>query len=560
MSEDTRTPDERIADLADEASLSKRRADAEMQFRDLDSNALHQMKRRAKTDLFYLTSVILGHDLLSIRLHGHYCKWKEKTRRYRYRLELLPRNHYKTTVNASESVQIALPNVDDVAMDYPWTLGPNVKMLISHETERGASRMLVDIAEAFLSKPLMLALFPECIPSPKKHRINKLELELPRTEHHREPTFDAIGAGGAAQGRHYHRLKLDDLIGERARDSETVMLGILDWFDNANSLLTRPKLDGWDLSGTRWTMVDVYSHAMEKFGIDRAASFITAIDRNKESIPDGVLAAYIRGALENGVPIFPEEFDMEFFSALRKNRRVWAAQYANNPLDEEMTEFRLDWLRSYNLAPNGDLIVFEGPTTEGGPRGTRRLKPRDLDRVVLVDPSMGESRTSDATGIVVTGTDWKNNIYILETIKKRLKPPQLIDTLFRLWAQWNPRVISIEEVNFSATYRYWFQRECSRVGVTPNIYGYKPGTTRSKAARVRGLSNFGAAGQVYCLESMTDFRDEWERFGVSRDYHLLDALAQGPEVWKSGLRDEDIQRMEQTERKLMQLRSEVTGY
>jgi len=547
-----------FAALTDEKGLSKRRADAEEKFKDISSTELTYLRKWAKSDLFFLSNTVLENELLSPKLHKHYCMWKQKTRKHRHRIELLPRGHYKTTLNNAEAIQIALPNDDGVVKEYPWTLGPNVKILLSHETEKGASRALFEIAEAFLSKEMMLALFPECIPTRRQQRINTLELELPRQEHWKEPTFDVIGAGGAAQGRHYHKLKLDDLIGEKARESLTIMSNIVDWFDNIKSLLTRPRLDGWDLVGTRWSMFDVYAHALEMYGVDKEASVLNAVNLEKEHFEAGVLVAYIRSAIEDGKIIFPEENSMEDYMILMKNRKVWAAQYVNNPLDSSLTEFDAQWLKFYNVTPEGDLIVFEG-VNEDKERLTRKVRPENLDRVVLIDPSMGEDIESDETGIVVTGVDRHNNIYILETIRKRLKPHELIRTMFELNSKWVPRTFSVEEVNFSAIYRYWFTQECDRVGIHPNVEAYKT-QSRVKGARVKALGPLAIAGQIYCAEGMYEFREEWERFGVIRKFHLLDALAQGPEVWRAGSIDEDMRDYQSATRKVMELRSAVTGY
>ena len=104
--------------LADEKELSKRRAAAEDKFKDLGGDDLTFMRKWAKKDLFFLTNTMLEFDLLSPKLHKHYCKWKERTRGKQYRIELLPRGHYKTTINNGESIQIALPN-DGAVTEYP---------------------------------------------------------------------------------------------------------------------------------------------------------------------------------------------------------------------------------------------------------------------------------------------------------------------------------------------------------------------------------------------------------------------------------------------------------
>ena len=537
-------------DLTDEREISKRRKAAEEQYSDLTNDQIRHLRRKCKQDLFFLANGPLEYDLLSSNLHGSYARWLSGTRDSRFRLQLLPRGHYKSTIGTiSESVQLALP-CDGLEMPYPWNLEQSIKILIGHENRESAARFLYEITQAFMSKPLMLALYPECVPSKRHQRMNKWELELPRQSSSKEPTFDTIGVGGAAQGRHYHRLKLDDLVGEKARDSATVMKGVLDWFDNAMALTTRFKIDGWDLIGTRWSALDVYGHALRKFGIDQDKSFLK-VDVTEKS-DHKKLAVYLRGAIENELPIFPEEFDLETLNIVRSNAKVWAAQYANNPKESGLTKFDPNWLKFYNVK-GSYIYVFEG-------NSSRRVSIWDLERYIMIDPSMGETDDADDSGIIVTGVDDKFNIYVLETVKKRLLPPDLIDLMFKLYTKWHPRYISIEEVIFSAVYKYWFQRECQNRGVNPSIYEYKPGSQRKKTARIEGLTNYFAAGQVYILEGMYDFRDEYEWFPLGTSEHLLDAMAQGPEMWIP----RKIQRMHDenmaAEKEILERRSVETGY
>lgn len=553
---DLYTPDDAAWQLLfDEDRVSAKRNAAENKFRDLTGEQIRLLRRRAKSDLFFLASACLGYDLLSVKLHGHYIAWLKAVRGERYRMTLFPRDHYKSTVNTvSDSVQMALP-CEDLQLPYPYSLGPDIKLMLSHEVKESASRFLFEITKAFREQPLMLILFPELIPSARTQRMNKFELELPRGKHHKEPTFDTIGVGGAAQGRHYNWLKLDDLVGEDARDSETIMKRILLWFDNINSLLTRLKIDGWDLIGTRWAATDVYSHAVKMYGVNFGKSILRAYDsRDVERMEEGQLCVYARGAIENGLPIFPEEFSLADLNRIRRNQKVWAAQYANNPREGSLTKLDPTWLKFYNVGLQDRLIIFDGD------KGERVVRTRDLDRLIMIDPSVGERNTSDETGFIVTGTDPRMNIYVLEAYKKRLKPPELIDEMFRLYTKWGPRMISIESVAFSAMLKYWFEEKCRSLGVYPSIYDYKPGSSRSKIARIEGLANYGAGGQLYIMEGMHQLRDEWEWFPLGESDHILDALAQGPEIWAPGRPPETLREMKKAENIIFQDRSELTGY
>jgi len=550
--------------LFDDSQLSKKRSDAEKKYEDLSSNQIKALRTRCKSDLFFLANGPLEYGLLSESFHGHYYRWLQGTWGSRYRMTLFARDHYKSTSNTiADSIQMALPNKglngDPINPHWPYCLGSNIKLLLGHEVRDTASDFLFEILQAFREKPLMLALFPELIPMRNVQRMNKYEVELPRTEFHKEATFSTIGVGGAAQGRHYHWLKLDDLVGEDARDSETVMRKVLMWFDNVNALLTRLKFDGWDLIGTRWAASDVYSHACKMYGVNIPKSILNAYEgRDIEKMENGELLVYARGALEsiNGVetPVFPEEFTLKDLNRIRRNPKVWSAQYANNPRAGELTRLDPNWLKYYHNGPRGKLIAFEGED-----RGTTEVNVKHLDRLIMIDPSVGETSDADETGFIVTGTDRHMRIFILEAYRKRLKAPDLMDELIRLYTKWNPRLISIEEVVFSAVLKYWFEEKCNKLGIYPSIYPYKPGNKRSKHGRIERLSNYGAGGQIYILEGMHQLRDEWEWFPLGEADHLLDALAQGPEIWSASIINEAAD-MENAVKLVEEERSDLTGY
>jgi predicted phage terminase large subunit-like protein len=541
-----------IESLLDQKQISAARAEGEQRFRDFTSDQITNIKRRCKTDLFFLSHGPLEYTKITPKTHGSLTNWMQKTRGHNFRLELMPRGHYKSTIiTEADSIQMALPNIADV-QEFPYCLGPNVKILLAHEVREKAAEFLYNITKAFTRKPLMVALWPECIPNKNEQRINKWELDLPGRDYNRQATFSTIGAGGAAQGAHYNWLKLDDLIGEEARDSVTVMKSILTWFDNILALLTDPT-DGFDLTGTRWAYHDVYSHAMEVYKIHPDDQIITCMsEKELKKLAGGLLKIYARGVFEDGLPIFPELMTPERIKILRQNPLIWAAQFANNPLESGMTEFTYK-LKFYNVSLSEDIVVFTGDTSFKRERS-------ELDIIVLCDPSMGESKDADESGIIVTGMDSKSNIFILETIKKRLRPPQLVDELFRLHLKYRPRLVAIEEVNFSAIFKYWIEERAEKNEIHLNIRPYKPGSKRSKEARIRGLAHFFSAGQVYVHEGMNDFRDEYEQFPLGKSQHLLDALAQGPDFWKEGDSRKDAEKLDQMLHDIYDERDIQTGY
>jgi hypothetical protein len=91
------------------------------------------------------------------------------------------------------------------------------------------------------------------------------------------------------------------------------------------------------------------------------------------------------------------------------------------------------------------------------------------------------------------------------------------------------------------------------------IMPYKPGSKRSKEARIRGLAHFFSAGQIYMLEGMMDLREEYEQFPIGKSQHLLDALAQGPEFWSAASSNE-VERTGRVVEEILAERSIETGY
>lgn len=495
-----------IEEYSDE-DLKQKRKEAEEVVSNLTIEEYYSYRIRAKTDLFFLCVSILQYSKFA-RLHFDVSKWHKETKNDQYREILLPRSHYKSTeLTIGGGIQLALPD-DTNTEPWPSCLGTNCRILLGHEVRDSAALFLNEITQHFLTNPLLMGLFPECVPDPKKHRINKNELELPRLKRWKEPTFSTIGTGGSAQGQHFNFIKADDLIGAKARDSPTEMEGAKLWIDNIQALLVTPKEDHIDFIGTRWAYDDVYAHIEKVYG--------------------SKLKRYVRG-IEEKDPItgerrfiFPENFDDDSVEILRKNKKVFASQYANDP-KEGASEFQEDWKQYYKFEPsNGkNLIVF------GEGDSIRTLDPYvDLDRVILVDPAM-----SGLGGVIVTGEDKDENIFILEAHKKDWQPTGLIQFIFMLAMKWQPRIVGIEHVLFSALFSLIITNEMAKRGVRFQTYGLKT-FGKAKDYRVRGLSHYFEGKKIWFHPSQLDLLEEYDNFGATDNYHMLDALAHGPQVWR----------------------------
>jgi len=524
--------DDQYNSLLDGRTLVSHRKAAEKRFENLSTDQWKYLRLRAKNDLFFLSYGVLGFKRLSVNLHGHLCSWLEHTRAAQFREELLPRGHFKSTiVTIADAIQIVL--TDDLGDSiWPRNLGTNCRLAIIHETHATASGYLYAITGNFLTNPTLMGLFPECVPSPKKHRINKEQLELPRDESWAEPTIDTMGVGARGQGRHYNFLKLDDLIGDKARDSKTEMESAKTWFDNIQSFFSKFGDDKFDLIGTRWSFDDLYAHAHEVYG-DQLKRYVRGVE---ELNP-------VTGKIE---AIFPEEFTPSKLSILRKNTKIFSAQYANDPR-EGATSFDKGWKRYYQWLSGDKIAIFSGDSHTV-------VRRSELDIVFLVDPAV-----SGLFGLCVTGTDSKNRTFVLEAIKGIKRPPEFTEFIFALVQKWWPRTVAIEHELFSEVFSHWWQREMGFRGVRFNI---SPVTTkkRAKAERVMKLSNYFSAGMIYFHESQKELIEEFDNFGATSNYHILDSLAYGPEIWRAGSNKAIMDQNAAAAKSIMSGRDPETGY
>lgn len=540
----------------DTINEAREQADLYRKEEELNDSDIEYLRARAKTDLFFLSDAVLGYKELSTRLHGNMCKWINSTHQYPYRLLLMPRGHFKTTVSTiGESIQAVLPSMGGLLG--PRNLSGNLRLLLAHESNIMASRFLIEITQHFCRNPKLMTLFPELIPDPRKHRINQAELELPRTAFWAEPTFDTIGVGGKGQGRHYDWIKLDDIFGDKARDSQAERDTTIQWFDNIQAFFTSLVSGYLDVVGTRYSLDDVYDHMMKVYGdVDKGLGeserqFVRYIRRIREK---QVVKNSESGEEETIIaPIFPERFPEKKLRILQRNRIVWTAQYVNDP-QEGLARWDKNWKRFWNVHSPTSLAVFTGESRD-------IIKFTDLDRLIFFDPA-----TTGGLGITVTGTDAKR-IYILEAIKKDIPLTQQVDVLFRLVMKWQPRYVVIEEVLFSATYKPWFEAEMKLrnhrfLVVMQKIKDLVPGH-KDKLARIdASLQMYFSAGQIYFNEGQTDLIDEFDRFGASeKNIHLLDSLANGPLHWRFGFNVKQFEHYRELETEMLsESRDPVTGY
>jgi hypothetical protein len=531
-------------------------------FNALDQNDVNSIPARVKdgmrfrglTDSYYLATIVMGYTKLIPDTHGPLCTFIDECTVNR-RLIQMPRSHFKTICVT------VVKRTQEVLND------PSRRILIVGDTGPNAWKHLGKIKNQFETNRLLRWLYPERVweDTAKAPKWSQESLYLPQDIQgtpalHGEPTFDAIGAGGAVVSRHYDTINADDLIGEDEFFSETEMSKKIDWFSNLEALFVPPLEDSlMDIPSTYWRTDDVYAYAEDFYGRGQQP-----IQTGPFSYQRGDIAVFRRGALEGGEPIFPIQRDpatnriingypKEFFERLRdKNPERYAAQYANNPKSAENAYFRSEFLRYYEIAgSDGRTIIIQHKDGL-----YERIDTDHLLRISMCDPHAGGTNRfrGSRAAVITTAVDPRfPRIYILDTWIKRAPTDKIVDEIFRQQTKWSPDIFSIEANGMQKMLRYWINERTERDPFTYPEINYRPfipAGDKDGERRIKGLQPYFKSGQIWLQRGFTELIEEYESWprGLKDG---LDCLAQGLELW-----DTDMQ---STEDELRAYEEEMQG-
>ena len=150
-----------------------------------------------------------------------------------------------------------------------------------------------------------------------------------------------------------------------------------------------------------------------------------------------------------------------------------------------------------------------------------------MNKYILVDPAISLEKEADYTGIVVVGIDHFGCWYILDLVRNRYTPSQLISQIFYLNEKWHPMDIGVEDVAFQKALQYSLHDEMRKRNEFLPIREVRP-EARSKDQRIKGLQPLYANGIIYHNKELMyneHIEDELLRFPRGRHDDLVDALS-----------------------------------
>lgn len=489
--------------------------DKEMQ--QLPEDVLKNLKERAGADLFFLCKGILGYHDLTPSCHGPLCTFHD-VNDSRFKLTLMPRGHLKSTiVTIGKTIQRIIKD-------------PNSRSLIANETSTNAERFLSVIKQHAETNKLFRTLFSDLIPR-KPVRWSQNELLFNREWIGPEPTIDTIGMTGAMTSRHYTHLGVDDPISEEAAKSKLVMDDVINRISKLFSLMVDPEHNTLDLTGTRWALYDVYSHFMEWFGQR--------------------LSHYIRSAIEDGKPIWPERFSLETLALIRNDPKMgeynFACLYMNNPRNIAVQNFNVQDLRFWRWSADEEHVVLYD--SQGQPFKVVELAKLDVVTTVDVRYLEAVRNDRDRDAVVTTGTTTDGDVIVLDSWAQRGTPLEVVEKIVSVIKRWSPRVLGIQKVGYEMSLKWFVKQAMDKAGVYVNIVSVKPGGPGKP--HIRGLQPIASTGHLYISPIHHGLRTELSDYPLGKFDDEADTLALQQQLWRGILSPDSQERYRKSEQQLL---------
>jgi len=215
------------------------------------------------------------------------------------------------------------------------------------------------------------------------------------------------------------------------------------------------------------------------------------------------LVVYKKAIQDDGSLLFPEKLTKEFLETQKRKLGSYqfSNQYQNEIVPEDLQTFRKNWFRYFQVLPS-PIFTF-----------------------AMIDPAIGQKKTSDYTGIVIVSVDIDANWYVRLAKRERMTPTQIVDLCFKIQKEYNTMGIGIECIAYQQALMYMLSEETKRRKIMLPLKEINPPTDRTKEARIRSLVPRYEWGRIYHSAGLYDLESELLTFPRSSHDDLSDALS-----------------------------------
>lgn len=453
-----------------------------------------EVRQKYIDNLYFLCKDLLGYkDLVASYHYLHMCKQAlEKPREKLIRLLLFPRGHFKTTVlTIAHSIQLQLQH-------------PSWRILIVSGVLANAKSMVTSIGNHYLNNNKFRHFFPEYCPQNIKAPETKWtegEIHIPNRYKTggvpvMEGTFEAFGPEVTITSRHYDYIKLDDLVTRENSTTKDQMDKIKTFYKSVHPLKDNPKTP-MDVIGTPWDDYDLYEDLRH----------------------DDMIETIFVPALVNNKATFPQRYGLQDLEDIKKNigTYLFNALYMLDPISYENAIFKHEWFRYFKLI---NKTIIKDDDGEKIPVGNTFMS---------LDGAVTEGK-NDYSAMMVVTTDYKKNMYILETWKKQVDPVELLNEVVRLYFKWNCKVLISQKIVIEKMLRSFLKEKMRKEHFYINLQEQGNLTTQTKEYRIKSVQLYYETGAIYHQKNQTDLEEELLRFPKAKYDDLADCLQMLPDI------------------------------
>ncbi len=230
----------------------------------------------------------------------------------------------------------------------------------------------------------------------------------------------ATSVDGGATGEGGDIIAVDDPHNVREAESQATRENTLTWWDEAMSTRGNdPKTFAKLIVMQRVNALDLSGHVLAQGGYEHLC-----LPAEYEGCKKITSIGWSDPRIEDGELLWPERFDREAIDGLKKVLNIYgtAGQLQQRPTPREGGIFELKWLEK-----------------------TYRELPKLVYVIQSWDTAFKVKKTNDYSACITIGVGADKNFYVLHVFKERLKYPDLKRMMVKLFKQFSPMKILIED-------------------------------------------------------------------------------------------------------------------
>ena len=312
---------------------------------------------------------------------------------------------------------------------------------------------------------------------------NDSQIIVKRTINHKDPTVGAFGILSEIPSRRADLIVCDDIIGEDEVCFPSKTDAVRKFFKKTllPCLTSTGRLI---VLGTRWGHNDLYGELIEEW--------------EKMESQEYVVKVY-KAIQDDGSPLWKEMFPLDVLMNIKSDAEMGSihfnTQYMNDPLPEGVSPFKREWLEN-----------------------KWSFLPLELTYFIGVDPAISEARDADQTAVVTVGVDKNMNMYVVDVVRRKILPPDVIRLIIDKYEQFHPFKIGIEAIAFQRA----ISQALMSMGNFPvvEIKAHE----KDKTTRLSSLSPFFENGKLRLGRNQEELEDEILRFPRGKHEDMVDAL------------------------------------